>query len=172
MPNRETEMRKRAQRFYALTDDLQRRLQALEESDAPAAVRVVPAPAEGDDIAVAYTVLVEASPPAQEDVRAVIDKVKEINQAKQAFRKRKAPALPDELDLEATFHLTATFYAMQLMNELEELLAGLEGKSDLGEMESLRLQMAMDRLSKTMSTLSNLLKKISDTASQITQNIK
>ena len=40
------------------------------------------------------------------------------------------------------------------------------------EMESLRLQMAMDRMSKMMSTLSNLLKKMSDTANQITQNMK
>jgi hypothetical protein len=39
-------------------------------------------------------------------------------------------------------------------------------------MESLRLQMAMDRMSKMMSTLSNLLKKISDTSQSITQNIK
>ena len=48
----------------------------------------------------------------------------------------------------------------------------LDNMSEMGEMESLRLQMAMDRLSKMMSTLSNLLKKISDTASSITQNIK
>ncbi len=48
----------------------------------------------------------------------------------------------------------------------------LDSMSEMGEMESLRLQMAMDRLSKMMSTLSNLLKKISDTASAITQNIK
>jgi len=39
-------------------------------------------------------------------------------------------------------------------------------------MESLRLQMAMDRKSKMMATLSNLLKKMSDTSSSITQNIK
>ena len=44
--------------------------------------------------------------------------------------------------------------------------------SELGEMESLRLQMVMDRMSKMMSTLSNLLKKISCTTSQITQNLK
>jgi predicted nucleic acid-binding Zn-ribbon protein len=47
-----------------------------------------------------------------------------------------------------------------------------DSMSEMGEMESLRLQMAMDRLSKMMSTLSNLLKKISDTSSAITQNIK
>jgi hypothetical protein len=33
----------------------------------------------------------------------------------------------------------------------------LDSMSEMGEMESLRLQMAMDRLSKLMSTLSNLL---------------
>jgi len=48
----------------------------------------------------------------------------------------------------------------------------LDSMSEMGEMESLRLQMAMDRMSKMMSTLSNLLKKISDTAAGITQNFK
>lgn len=44
--------------------------------------------------------------------------------------------------------------------------------SELGEMETVRLQMAMDRLTKLMTTLSNLMKKISDAASAITQNLK
>jgi len=48
----------------------------------------------------------------------------------------------------------------------------LDSLSEMGEMESLRLQMAMDRKSKMMATLSNLLKKMSDTSSSITQNIK
>ena len=48
----------------------------------------------------------------------------------------------------------------------------MDNMSEMGEMESLRLQMAMDRLSKAMSALSNLMKKINDTASGITQNIK
>jgi hypothetical protein len=59
--------------------------------------------------------------------------------------------------------------AESLNNQLEALL---ESMSEMGEMESFRLQMAMDRLSKMMSTLSNLLKKASDTAQGITQNIK
>lgn len=50
--------------------------------------------------------------------------------------------------------------------------AQLDSMSEMGEMESLRLQMAMDRMSKLMSTLSNLLKEASDTASVIAQNIK
>lgn len=59
-----------------------------------------------------------------------------------------------------------------LAKAIENLKNDLDSLSELGEMESLRLQMAMDRMSKMMSTLSNLLKKISDTSSQITQNLK
>ena len=55
---------------------------------------------------------------------------------------------------------------------IERLKHDLDSMSEMGEMESLRLQMAMDRLSKMMSTLSNILKKMSDTASTITQNLK
>ena len=48
----------------------------------------------------------------------------------------------------------------------------LDSTSEMGEMESLRLQMAMDRMSKMTSTLSNLLKKVSDTEERITANLK
>jgi hypothetical protein len=43
---------------------------------------------------------------------------------------------------------------------------------DRDRSESLRLQMAMDRLSKMMSTLSNLMHKAGDTQSAIVQNMK
>ncbi|HEX8301479.1 hypothetical protein [Sphingomonas sp.] len=55
---------------------------------------------------------------------------------------------------------------------VEGMKNDLDSMSEMGEMESLRLQMAMDRLSKMMSTVSNLLKKISDTSETITQNLK
>jgi hypothetical protein len=48
----------------------------------------------------------------------------------------------------------------------------LDSSSEMGEVESLRLQRVMDRLAKAMSTLSNLLKKTSDTAVAITANLK
>ena len=48
----------------------------------------------------------------------------------------------------------------------------LDNMSEMGEMQSFRLQMAMDMLSKIMSTLSNLLQKQSQAADAITQNIK
>src|SRR6266478_4556143 len=59
-----------------------------------------------------------------------------------------------------------------VQDAMEEIKSQLDSLSEMGEMESLRLQMAMDRLSKLMSTLSNLLKKISDTQSSIVANLK
>lgn len=60
----------------------------------------------------------------------------------------------------------------ELDASIDAMKNDLDSMSEMGEMESLRLQMAMDRMSKMMSTLSNLLKKISDTQSAIVQNIK
>jgi hypothetical protein len=60
----------------------------------------------------------------------------------------------------------------QLDAAVDAMKGRLDSMSEMGEMESLRLQMAMDRMSKMMTTLSNILKKISDTSSSITQNLK
>lgn len=66
--------------------------------------------------------------------------------------------------------------AITNVSTLSEMRDEVKGKLDLlsemGEMESLRLQMAMDRLSKLMSTLSNLLKKASDTDTAMISNLK
>lgn len=67
--------------------------------------------------------------------------------------------------------------AQAAAQQKDRLRAGQEQKgktavSDLGEMDSLRLQMAMDRLSKFYTTLSNIEKKVSDTQDQIIQNLK
>lgn len=68
------------------------------------------------------------------------------------------------------------FQMSSLQNDLfrvqERVKDKLDNLSEMGEMESLRLQMAMDRLSKIMSTLSNLLKKTSEEDEQITRNVK
>jgi hypothetical protein len=61
-------------------------------------------------------------------------------------------------------------------SQLEQTAAALKAQrddlSELGEMQQLRLQMSMDRTSKLMETLSNLLKKLGDTEGSITNNIK
>lgn len=62
------------------------------------------------------------------------------------------------------------------LNELNGAQAALRAElgsiSDMSETESLRLQMTMDRLSKLMSTLSNVLKQSADTQKTIIQNMK
>ena len=62
------------------------------------------------------------------------------------------------------------------LNELNGAQAALRAElgtiSDMSETESLRLQMIMDRLSKLMSTLSNVLKQSADTQKTIIQNTK
>ena len=60
----------------------------------------------------------------------------------------------------------------QLEAAREAMQSKLDSMSEMGEMESLRLQMAMDRLSRLMETLSNLMKKMSDSAQTITRNLR
>ena len=85
--------------------------------------------------------------------------------AKYAYSRSTHPALKQtQLELNST------------MSEIDDLKRQIQNQlasmNEMGEMESMRLQMAMDRLSKLMSTLSNLLKKASETSAGITQNIK
>ena len=165
--NRRAENDDRARELYALTDQLQVQLRVLDEAPSPVDIRIVSQPP--DDIeALAFLVLMQAAKSAQEDLRAVMAQVKAITAAKRRLREKARPLLPEELDYEAVFHVVATLYAKQLQAEM----AGLLERDDLSEMDQLRLQMAMDRLAKMMSTLSNILKKMADTASQITQNLK
>jgi len=48
----------------------------------------------------------------------------------------------------------------------------LDGMNEMSEMTSLRLQMTMDRRNKFISTLSNIMKKISTTQDMLVQNLK
>ncbi len=76
---------------------------------------------------------------------------------------------------EALIHETAHADDRQAMApaaQQESAAMKLDSLSEMGEMESLRLQMAMDRLSKMMSTVSNLMHKISETQDAIVQNMK
>jgi hypothetical protein len=53
-----------------------------------------------------------------------------------------------------------------------DLKGKLDGMNEMSEMTSLRLQMMMDRRSKFIETLSNIMKKIGTTSETLTQNIK
>ncbi|MCC6810283.1 MAG: hypothetical protein IT381_22830 [Deltaproteobacteria bacterium] len=182
---------------------------------------------DGDIMALAFIVMMEAAKSAREDLKAIMDGVKAINKEKEGWRQ-----VSNEVNKLAagTAGKNEDFKANEIPNIKTGGQSSLDGKpvgtyvldgnnlrfntpgpdgsvaknglviagtgaggavtkkdidtakdtvknkldslSEMGEMESLRLQMAMDRLSKLMSTLSNLLKKASETASGITQNIK
>jgi putative addiction module CopG family antidote len=54
----------------------------------------------------------------------------------------------------------------------DELDARLDSLGELTDMTSIRLQMLMERRTRVLATLSNLLKKMSDTEQAISQNLK
>ena len=68
--------------------------------------------------------------------------------------------------------LTLTRLRLHRDDATDKAKNDLDSMSELAEMESLRLQMAMDRRSKFMEALSNIMKKMSDTDSAIVQNLK
>lgn len=59
-----------------------------------------------------------------------------------------------------------------LKSMLDDLKGKLDGMNEMSEMTSLRLQMTMDRRSKFIQTLSNIMKKMSATQDALVQNIK
>ena len=101
--------------------------------------------------------------------------VPEVDRALEAFGKLQlgtvaiTPADRSDLLNDLT---TAGNVAASLRAEIDQMNDDLGSVSEMGDEESLRLQTAMDRTSKLMTTLSNLLTKASDTAQAITQNIK
>jgi len=112
--------------------------------------------------AIAFLVIFEATKSAQEDLKAIMAQVKAIQAAK------RCKALPCVKALQPT----AEYGQREIDKVVVNMKNDLDSLSEMGEMESLRMQMVMDRLSKMMTTLSNLLKKMSDTAQGITQNLK
>lgn len=102
----------------------------------------------------------------------------------EAFLQTQVPKLVRAMDELRIARLAVEFVPLQRLlddgqktgSELNSQIATtkslVDSMSETGEMESLRMQMAMDRRSKLMSTLSKLLKMQSEMASNITQNMK
>ena len=122
--------------------------------------------AESDIELLAHLVLLQAARDAEEDLAALKSRIAAINALKRCKNDRacmrdvRASAEVRQVDLDSI-----RAKALALENSQDSL-------NEMGEMESLRLQLYMDRISKLMSTLSNILKKISDTSTQIVQNLK
>ena len=106
--------------------------------------------------------------------------VQQQSLATAALQARKQRMLAEGRDLLARAQLKGRKYApapgqptkAEIDVSTVQMKSDLDSMSEMGETESLRLQMAMDRLSKMMSTLSNVLKKASDTDDAITNNMK
>jgi len=181
--------------------------------------------ADGDIMAIAFIVMMEAAKSAQDDLKSIMDGVKLINKQKDGLRKIQdtinklaagvagsnddAPVPTNLLnsnngggpDKMGGFNVTGGTISFGAPNETDgsvqpgafsyttanenhklttadinalkdQIKNQLDSKSELGETESLRLQMAMDRVSKFMTALSNLEKKASDTDSSMIQNFK
>jgi hypothetical protein len=166
-------LRSHAEQIYHLTDQFQAQLQVLESARVPIAVQISPG-ADTDIEPLVLIVMMAAAQSAREDLKALLEQMKAVNAAKEALRREvdKDASHHGGLDFDSTFQLIATVYSKQLERDADEVLRNLDSAGDLSQLDSLRLQMMMDRLSKVMSTLSNILKKMSDTSSQIVQNLK
>ena len=170
------------QRVGGLNDRLHAELAAIGDAVAPIDVRITLAPpaADRDIEAIAFVVLMQAAQSAQEDLKAIMDGVRAINDAKAQQRRsldeRNRPAAPapraQELDLDSIVALLGTLLAHDIESDAQRLIAGADALVEWGEQEQLRMQMVMDRVSKLMSAMSNILKKLFDTQSTIVQNIK
>ena len=154
----------------------------------------------GQDIeAIAFLVLMQASKSAQEDLKAIMAQVKALNEQKakqrQLLSKMQQQKSMTAIQLDSFYLLSNRTIALKQGRNpesikfvrssrakqvskadqdamVEKLKSDLDSMSEMGEMESLRLQMLMDRRSKAISTLSNLLKKMHDTQQSIIQNLK
>ena len=105
-----------------------------------------------------------------------------------ALRQSIAHATPAEIDALTSYFLTrlalslrgtaaektavTTLTVKDLVAVQAKMQSLADSLSELGEMASLRLQMNMDRVSKQMSTLSNILKAIADTQKNLISNLK
>jgi hypothetical protein len=130
--------------------------------------------------ALVFIVLMEATKQADADLHETMAQVKAENDKKAKLReamdakreadaaaKPSAPVQPQIMLAQPRLQL-----AKPVSVDTAPIKDQKDSLSDVGEMNSLRLQMLMDRRSKLMEALSNLMKKQSDTASTITQNLK
>ncbi len=142
--------------------------------------------------ALAFLVLMQASKSAQEDLKAIMAKVKSLNNQKSKVREaiaalnnKNSTITRAKLDsckllIQSTTNVqktkTVSSSRAVTQSEINETITRLSDQrdslSEMGEEQQLKLQMLLDRRSKLMSTLSNLMKKISQTQDSIIANLK
>ncbi len=127
-------------------------------------------PRNADILELALLVMMEAAESAQSDLQAILAATKAALIAKHKLRNSLSQVT--QVTRECGRLQSPHPYAALVEGVQQAIKDQLDAMSEMGETESLRLQMAMDRLSKMLSTLSNIEKKFSDTEQSITQNLK
>jgi hypothetical protein len=176
-------LRSQAEQVYHLTNQFQLQMRELESSRVPVDVQInspgLAGPDREPDIeALGFIVMMQAAQSAREDLKGIMEQVKAINAAKAKLRslfdrtQADRPVAHGTLDFESVFYLMGTLYGKQLDAEAHELLGDLDSLNEASSEKQMRLQNCMDQYSKALSMLSTLQKKMSDTSSQIVQNMK
>ena len=106
-------------------------------------------------------VFMQAASDADQDLKDIMAEVKANNSAKSQMRAAMQQMRHNRVKS-----------AQELNADMQSVKNDLDSMSEMGDTESLRLQMAMDRLSKMMEALSNIMKKMSETDDNIIKNLK
>ena len=115
-----------------------------------------------DIMELVFIVLMQATEDADADLKQIMEEVKQRNQRLCRWR-----------ELLAKLEAHRRSGDNEIVRAAHAVIASqLDSFSDMAEQMQLRLQMAMDRRSKFIEALSNLMKKQSDTASAIIGNLK
>ncbi len=117
---------------------------------------------------------------ANDDMRQMLADMQRANAQKQAQRqameKQKAAQAAMKNQLRQEIPAPPAHPRIARSAALDQFLAServsYDALGDLGQEQQLKMQMALDRQSKANQIMSNMLKKISDTAQGITQNLK
>jgi hypothetical protein len=155
------------QRASVAVEGLERRMRS---SDPPsdlrkAALRAAKAQFEklsrSDGEVLAFYVLAESAKHLDDEIARITTCIKVIRQVAKKFH---------EIIYDLSGCDTVTIRGLRSL--LDDLKGKLDGMNEMSEMTSLRLQMTMDRRSKFISSLSQMMKKISTTQDILIQNIK
>jgi len=118
-----------------------------------------PEASAADIEALTFVILAEAASGAEGDLKAAAAQLQAETASKQRLREQ----------LAATDYATAPSETVKQQGSLN---AQLNAVNDLSELQSIQLQLAMDRRSKLLATLSDLEKSLEDTQQAILQNLK
>ncbi|MCX6895860.1 MAG: hypothetical protein NTZ16_10260 [Verrucomicrobia bacterium] len=138
--------------------------------------------ASGDIEALVFIVMMEATKDANEDLKALMAATKAANEKKAAQRQAAGNLKKDEAGIKAaarqeaagtaSTNLQIRAHAINVKPSARASAAQPDSMGDMSEEQQLRLQMAMDRRAKVEEILSNVMKKMSDTQSNIVGNLK